>query len=203
MSTLLLAVLFAVGMMFPACSDTATQSDASAEEVSEVAEEEGVVSFTEDDIEALKAKFSVDESGWYTHNTWGKSLVQRRTLTAIVNATGYFALSSNYYADKPLKHTHIKVKFGEEELESNKVDLASADHQVQEVEGKVYEINTYSKYGDNGIFQKIAESPKNSEIKVTFQAKSARVEETLSKADIDAIKDCSQLSLVLRMTQGQ
>ena len=171
----------------------------------EVVEEEGTLSFTEEDIEALKAKFTVDESGWYNHTLWGNNLISRRTLTALVNASGYFALSSNYYAEKPLKHIQVKVKVGDAEkaLESNKIELGSTDNQVQNVEGKTYEINTYSNYGDNGIFQAIAESPKNTEVLVTFQAKNSRVEEKISRADIEAIRDCYQLSLVLRMTQGQ
>ena len=200
---LLVAAMIALGVMLASCSNTATQGAADATAAEAEADETGVISFTEDDIKAIKAKFIVDESGWYNHTLWGKSLVPRRTLTALVNGTGYFVLSSNYYADKPLQHTHIKVKIGEEEVESNKLDLKSTDHAVQTVAGKTYEVNTYSRYGDNGIFQKIADSPRNTEVQVTFQAKNARVEEKISKADIDAIRDCSQLSLVLRMEQAQ
>lgn len=201
---MMLALLFSVSLTFVACGGSGGGA-AAGTETEEVAEEEGTMSFTEEDIEALKAKFTLDESGWYNHTLWSKSLVNRRTLTALVYSNGSFVLSSNYYAEKALKHNQIKVKVGDMEkaLESNKVDLKSNQHQVQEAEGKIYEINSYSGYGDNGIFQAIAESPKNTPVNVTFQAKSARVEGEISRADIEAIRDCHKLSLVLRMTAGQ
>lgn len=166
-------------------------------------EKKDALSFTEADIKELKDKFVFDEkTGWYHHKHWGQKLLKRRTLTADVNRSGYYMLHSNYFAAKKLNHTGVQVKIGEESIISEKIALDSDHHRkVSDSKGE-FELNSYAKYGDNGIFQKIGKSGDTS-INVRFITKKGYTEQELSKADQQALQDCFRLSLILRQLKDK
>lgn len=176
----------------------ATDTEATATETAEQAAD--AITFTQDDIDALKAKFVFDEAtGYYYAKHWNRTWPKRKTLTADINQTGYFFLCSNYYDDKAIKHTKIKVTIGEEVFESDAVELDSQDHRTEKAGAKNFEVNYYTNYRDKGILKAIANSSSDAEIKVAFIGKTTR-ESILPKSDIQALKDCHNLSLVLRST---
>ncbi|MEZ4777296.1 MAG: hypothetical protein R3D00_29235 [Bacteroidia bacterium] len=180
---------------------TTTESETPAQ-----TENKGGMTFTEADINALKAKFSFDEAaGYYYHNHWNKSWPKRRTLTADVAKTGYYYLCSNFYGNKGIKHNYVMVSFGDQKISSEKLDLKNeTEHRVGNTpDGNVYEVNYYTNYRDNKIFETIAKSASVDDIKVRFVGATSYTEEPLPKSDYDALKDCYQLSLVLRYEAAQ
>lgn len=157
--------------------------------------------FSPEGIRELKARFSLDEkTGWYTHQLWKEQPVAHTTLLASVNQNGYYVLSSNYFGDKALQHTQVIVWIGEQRFATKTLDLQTADHDVRYVEDKIVETNRYAEYGDNALFENIADSG-DREIRIRFQARTEHVDVLLSDADRQALIDCFQLSILNRMSQ--
>jgi hypothetical protein len=200
---LLMLLAFALSGLWVSCGDSGSTSGSAdqSETTGEKAADDGKITFTPERIAELKAKFEVDSaSGWHTHSHWGKSLARRATLSVEVNPTGYYVLSSNFVSGKAIDHTHIVVTIGDSTYTSNTVDLKSPEHSATTSEGKVYEVNRYTKYGDNKIFQKIAESG-DAVVKVRFVAKDAHSDIELTPEDKAAIEDCYYASLLARAGQ--
>ncbi|MDX2245539.1 MAG: hypothetical protein SF052_02100 [Bacteroidia bacterium] len=186
-------------------SDEKTAEETATAETTQP-ETKGGVTFTDADIKALKEKFTFDEAaGFYYHNHWNKSWPKRRTLTADVAKTGYYYLCSNFYGNKGIKHNYVTVSFGEEKSSSEKVELTNdAEHRLGNTDdGNLYEVNYYTNYRDNKIFETIGKSESADNIKVRFVGAVSYTEEPLPKSDYDALKDCYQLSLVLRFEAAQ
>ena len=178
--------------------DKATPTEASNDEGSRDA-----MSFTEEDIEALKAKFTYDEaSGWFSHNLWAGRAPKRRTLYGQVQKTGYYQLCSNYYGSQAVNHTRVIVTVGDEKFTTN--SLKKADRTVQKDGDSRYETNCYTNYGDNGLLEAIFNAPGDTEVSIIFDnpdRSSAAV--PLPDNDRQALKECWQLSLVRRMEAAQ
>lgn len=155
--------------------------------------------FSPQDIEELKSKFTFnEETGWYHHKHWGTNLPKRRTLTADVMRNGYFLLCSNYYAPEPLEHRAVEVTLGETTYQTREIDIREkALHKVRETANGIYELNYYSNYGDEGIFEKIGLSDEST-IKIRFIGENAYTKAELPRTDLQALRECFQLSLVLR-----
>ena len=198
---LALFIAFTLSSCGDSASSTATTDEDTTEETATTEETTGGDSFamTPEDIEALKAKFTVDESGYYYHNYWGKRWPQRRTLKAVVNQTGYYYLSSVYFGEKAPNHNRIIVKVGDQSMNSDRVKLNSDDHQTQKDGSKKYEVNNYTNYRDKGIFEAIGKAPEGTEVSIRFDGPDSYSEAPMSANDFTAVKECYQLSLVLRM----
>ncbi|MEL6194718.1 MAG: hypothetical protein AAFR66_21845 [Bacteroidota bacterium] len=183
-------------LSFTACGGGAAPAEAEAETESA---EEGDLSFTEEDILALKDKFIFDEeTGWYYHKHWNQASPKRRTLTADVMATGYFILTSNFYANKGIKHSKIIATIGETKITSGEVKTAEDDNQTTQDGDRVYETIRYSNYADNGIFQAVAQTSEDQAVNVRFVGAKSYSDAEIPKSDVDAIKDCFYLSIILR-----
>lgn len=162
------------------------------------------MSLTEEDIQALKDKFIFDETtNVYYHKHWNKSWPKRRTLTVDVRGNGGYYVCSNFYGNKGIKHDKIIVKIGEEELESEAIDLKNEnEHRTDKTENNyVYEVNYYTRYRDKGIFDAIAKSEGNVQISFIGGRSSTEFED-LPASDLEAIRECHKLSLILRVTGG-
>lgn len=202
-----------VAVTFVACgggsSTASNESDASTETETATNEETnsaGGMVFTEEAIKELKDKFIFDEeAGYYYHKHWNKSWPKRRTLTADVNKTGYYYLCSNFYGNKGIKHSQVMVKFGEEKISTEKMDLKNeTDHRVENTgDGNVFEVNYYTNYRDNKIFETIGKSESGKDILVRFVGATSYTEEALPQSDYEALKDCYNLSLLLRYEAAQ
>lgn len=183
-------------LSFTACGGGASTAESETE--TEEAAEEGDLSFTMEEIEALKSKFTFDEeSGWYYHNHWNRSSPKRRTLTADVMATGYFILTSNFYANKGIKHSKIIATIGENKITSGEIKTSEDDNQTVEEGDRIYETIRYANYKDNGIFQAISQSGETP-VNIRFVGAKSYSDAELPKSDKDAIKDCFYLSIILR-----
>ena len=202
-------ILVVVAAFLISCGgNKGTTGEAQAEDTAtETEQKSGGLTFKEEDIKALKDKFIFDEAaGYYYHKHWNKSWPKRRTLTADVNKTGYFYLCSNLYGNKGLNHDMVEVKFGEETLKTEKVDIKNAsEHQTQKADNGVFEVNYYTNYRDKGIFDRIGKSESGKDIVVRFVAPGYKsyADEPLPQSDYEALKDCYQLSLVLRYEAAQ
>ncbi|RMD98631.1 MAG: hypothetical protein D6816_15990 [Bacteroidetes bacterium] len=183
-------------LQWSACSQsTATGS---GPVVQKAASKPGEWSFSVKDIEGLKAKFEYDaQTGWYYHKHWGSKLPKRRTLTADVNDSGYFVLCSNFFAPQKLDHTSIEVHIGEEVLKSDAVELDGPEHRIEQNDHGIFEVNYYTRYRDNGIFQKIGTAGDKA-VNVRFMGKRGYTDAELPRSDRQALLECFQLSLVLR-----
>ncbi len=193
-------LVIALAVCMNSCSNASQNTEQPETELSKASASKNLIelSFSYQDIEALKAKFDFDEkSGWYHHKHWGNKLLKRATLTADVNQTGYFLLCSNYYAAKGINHSSVEVEIGDEALVSATIEKDSKQHSVQKTAKGVFELNRYTNYADKGIFQKIGTS-ENAEVNLRFIGKDAYIKSSLSKADQKALQDCFQLSLILR-----
>ena len=159
--------------------------------------------FSPEGIQELRARFSYDEvTGWYTHQHWKEQPLARNTLLASVNENGYYILSSNYYGEKRLDHTHVIVQIGTQRLGTDKIKPGEAEHIVQYVQNKIVETNRYTEYRDKALFENIANSGEL-EIRIRFQARTAHVEALLPDEDRKALIDCFQLSVLNRMRSGK
>ena len=158
-----------------------------------------LIELTDEDIVELKEQFRKDKS-WFRHNHWGDTWPQRRTLTADVNESGYYYLSSNYYNKYKIRHQYIEVEIAGETYTSQKAE--SKDRVTEKRNGKIFEVNSYSNYGDDGIFKAIAQSKEGETIKIRFIGKNGTtVDGELSPEDRQALVDCFKLSMVLRQNQ--
>ena len=188
-------------------ADTSAATEEATQQEDATAQSSGsAMSLTEKDIEALKAKFTFDEAtGYYYHNHWNRNFPTRRTLTADVNKTGYFYLCSNFYGNKGINHSKIEVQIGEgEKMASDAINRReTSEHVVQKTaDGKVFEVNYYTKYRDKGIFEAIGKS-EGEKVQVRFIGTESYTQfEELKALDVDALKECYMLSLVLRATGG-
>ena len=200
---IILAVM--ILLSFVGCGGGQQPAEATeAETATEEAADPGSMSLTDEDIAALKDKFIFDEErGFYYHKHWNRSWPKRRTLTVDIAKNGYFYVCSNFYGNKGIKHDKFIVKIGEEELESEAIDRKKeAEHRTDKAEnGSVYEVNYYTNYRDKGIFDAIAKS--SGKVQVSFLGTRSSTEfEDLPQSDVEAIKECHKLSLVLRVTGG-
>lgn len=195
-AVLLMLSFYGCGGGQQATAETESTEEAAAEETG------NTISFTEEDIAALKEEFMFDEeTGYYYHKHWNNTWPKRRTLTADVMQTGYYYLCSNFYGNKGIDHDKVVVKIGEEEYEAEAIDTDSeTEHRTQKDGGNVFEVNYYTKYRDNGIFDAIAKS--EGPVMVSFRGRTETEFEEVPKSDVEAIKECHQLSLVLRATGG-
>lgn len=201
-------VLAFFGMWMTACEGGSTASSEGTETETteettgaeaETTSQDGGFSMTLDQIEELKAKFTYnDEIGYYEHNYWGNRTPTRRTLTAIVNQTGYFVVKSIYYGENPPNHSRVIVTVGDQSITTDRVDLKSNDHQVVKDAGKTFEINNYTQYRDKGIFEAIGKAAPGTEVNIRFDGPDTFVESAMPENDFTAVKDCYHLSLVLR-----
>ncbi|RMG18899.1 MAG: hypothetical protein D6730_22330 [Bacteroidetes bacterium] len=200
-----LGIILAVMLMLTiySCGGGTTTETTQEEQATE--KKENVISFTDEDIQALKDKFIFDETtGYFYHKHWNRTWPKRRTLTADVMKNGYYFLSSNFYGNKGINHSKVIVKIGEEEMETEEVDLKNeSEHRTEKADnGYVFEINYYTKYRDKGIFDAIGKS--TGPVMVSFVGKRSSTEfEEVPKSDVEALRDCYQLSLVQRATGGQ
>ena len=167
--------------------------------------QQNIIQYTEEDIQNIKSLFELNEkSGWYHHKQWGNTWPQRRTLFADVNKTGYYSLCSNYYSKHGIDHEYIEAVVGDKEIKSRKVELTSDDHRTQKRNGKTFEVNYYSNYGDEGILEAIAKSNPEQEITIRFIGKKGvTVEEILDSEDRKALTEALQLSVILRKENQQ
>jgi hypothetical protein len=206
--SVMIMVVLAAFMFSCGGNKSASGEQAETEEVTEADDQSsGGMTFKEEDIKALKDKFIFDEeAGYYYHKHWNKSWPKRRTLTADVNKTGYYYLCSNLYGNKGLNHDMVEVKFGEETMKTDKIDRKNAsEHQTQKTDKGTFEVNYYTNYRDKGIFDRIGKSENGKDIVVRFVAPgyTSYADEPLPQSDYEALKDCYQLSLVLRYEAAQ
>ena len=192
-----------VGMI--ACDQAAQKASDTAEdaveEVAETAEKssEGGLSFTPEELEKFPNKFTYDAAtGYYKHNRWGGRSPKRRTLTADVYKNGSFTLASVYYGESKVNHNRIIVTAGGERMVSERVTLSNeSEHVVQADGSKRYETNYYTNYRDKGIFEALGKGV-DGEITIRFDGPDRSSEVPLNGEDLQALKDCYTLSLLLR-----
>ena len=151
-------------------------------------------------LEKLKRKFMYKEDefekiGFYTHKRWGNYWPNRKTLTSGVNSSGYAWLRSNYSADDWLFHTSIYVLIGERRLVSPTVPTYDPKNITDNKGGRIWEVVTYS---DTEILREIAENT-DKVIKVRFNGSEFYDDTTLSSADKQALKECYELSQLLKL----
>ena len=201
-----IVMAFLVLFTFMGCGETQTESSTeettatSTTDADTQADDGNSMSFTKEDIDALKDKFIFDEaSGYYYHKHWNRNFPTRRTLTADVNKSGYYYLCSNMYGNKRINHRKVTLKMGDEKLTSATIDLRNKkEHRKQAGEGRnKFEVNYYTNYRDNGIFDAIGKNPGPFEVSF-IGTESFTQFEKLTSLDVQALKDCHQLSLVLR-----
>ncbi len=192
-----------------ACDQPAQQSSESATDEAETtettSEEESTtprqgMSFTPDEIEALQNKFTYDPaSGYYKHNLWAGRAPKRRTLTVDVYNNGSYILSSNYYGQSNLGHNRVIVGVGEESMTTERISTSNeGEHVVQTDEGSRFEINNYTNYRDNGIFEAIGKNPE-AEVEIKFDSPRASSNAVpLPEQDKEAIVDAYLLSMLIR-----
>ena len=200
--------LMTVGSLFllivlSACTEqTANNNDSAVLKASMTSEEmtpNSLIQLTDEDVAELKEQFTKDKS-WFRHNHWGDTWPQRRTLTADVNESGYYYLSSNYYNKYKIRHEYIEVEINGQKYSSQKAE--SKDRVTEKRNGKIFEVNSYSNYSDDGIFKAIAQSKEGETIKIRFVGKNGtKVDDELSPEDRQALVDCFKLSMVLRQDQ--
>lgn len=164
------------------------------------AKKANTISFSEEDIAALKDKFIFDEaSGFYYHKQWNKTFPKRRTLTADVSKTGYYYLCSNYYG-KGVSHNRVSVKIDGETMNTERISIRKeAEHRTsKDKNGSKWEVNYYTNYRDNKIFDAIAKT--EGPVQITFKGEDATTKyEDVNSKDIEALKECHQLSLLMRI----
>lgn len=147
----------------------------------------------------LKKTDEFNGNTWYTHKTWGKYYPNRKTLVAKVNSNGFIYLKSNYYSSDWLFHTSIKVKIGNKKYKTLDVPRYSENNDTDNSGGDIWESVSYLE-SDNGIIKAIAENV-NSKVLVRFNGSKHYDESTLSTRDKNAIKDCYELSNLLKSVQ--
>jgi len=204
----IVALLGWVGCNQPAASSSegeATEETAEATETSASEEERpsNAMSFTEDDIEKLQNKFTYDPStGYFKHNLWGGRSPKRRTLTVDVYNNGSYILASNYYGESNLQHNRVIVEVGDESMSTESIAVGNEnEHVVQTDEDKRFEINYYSNYRDNGIFEAIGKNPEK-EVSIKFDSPKASSNAVpLPQQDQEAIADAYLLSMLIRAGQ--
>jgi hypothetical protein len=150
------------------------------------------------EFESLKKKFhykkdEFENIGFYTHKRWGNFRINRTTLKAGVNSSGYYWLRSNYYASDWIFHTSITVLIGEKTIKSKKVPTYSDEHITENEGGYIWEIVTY---GNSNILREIATNVDKT-IKVRFNGNQYHKDITLSQGDKNALKDCYDLSVMI------
>ncbi len=180
-------------------AETSTETPSAEEEASA---NDGELVFTEESIAELKSKFTFnEEAGWYYHNHWNQQAPKRRTLTADVNKTGYFYLTSVFYAGNPIKHTYIEATIGEEKMKSEKIAQSENENNTMKSDDRVFEIINYTNYRDNGILEAIAKS--EGPVNIRYWGPDSYSDAELPASDKRALVDCFQLSLVLRAEAAQ
>jgi len=182
--------------------DTAGATETATTDGESTAPKKGM-SFTPDEIEALKNKFTYDpSSGYFKHNLWAGRAPKRRTLTVDVFNNGSYILSSNYYGENNLGHNRIIVEVGDETMSSERISTSNErEHIVQTDESKRFEINNYTNYRDNGIFEAIGKNPE-AEVEIKFDSPRASSNMVpLPEQDKEAIIDAYFLSMLIRAGQ--
>ncbi|MEM6807564.1 MAG: hypothetical protein AAF696_39565 [Bacteroidota bacterium] len=183
----------------PSGSSTAAKEEAPAAEEEAPAKKGNTISFSDEERAALKDKFIFDEgSGFYYHKSWNRATPKRRTLTADVNKTGYWVLYSNYYG-KGLNHFRVDVKVNGEKMKTGDISLKNASEHIKSKDknGQKWEVNAYTNYRDNKIFEAIGKTEGAVEISFIGPDATTKFAE-IASADIEAIKDCYQLSVLMR-----
>lgn len=186
--------------------DSGAQSTASAapeatEEASEEEEGDDLLSFTPERIEEIKNQFIHDEeNGIYYHSRWNKAAPKRSTLTCDVNADGTYFLSSVFYhpEGKGMKHRQVEVTIADTTFKSAEVPT-SDDRNVTTKDGNsVFEVVTYPYSLENyELFQALATAD-DSPVALKFVAPKAYFDTEMNKSDLRAIRECFQLSILIR-----
>jgi hypothetical protein len=150
-------------------------------------------------FEKLKQKFNFKKDefqdiGFYTHKTWGKYYQNRKTLTSGVNSDGYAWLRSNYSSNDWLFHTSIYVLIDDKKLSSPTVETYNENNIQENDGGRIWEIVTYN---NTDILKEIAGNL-DKIIKVRFNGSQHYDDTTLSKSDKQALKDCYELSEMIK-----
>jgi hypothetical protein len=203
--TKVLTIVGLCGFLFlSSCTERTSPSEDTAV-IKASMKKENVIELTEEDIVEIKESFELNEkSGWYHHKQWGDVWPQRRTLFADINKTGYYTLCSNYYSKHGLDHDHIEVVVDDVTFKSRKVKLNSSDHDSKKRNGKTFEVNSYSNYGDEGILKAIAQSDMSKPITIRFIGKNGTVvTDELNDDDRKALVECFQMSILLRKENQQ
>lgn len=203
------SMLLVLGICIISCSSpsssstTAEVEEAETAETSETDESSGdELVFTEEGIAELKAKFTFnEEAGWYYHNHWNQRAPKRRTLTADVNKTGYYFIASVFYANDGINHTQVETTIGEQKIKTEAIPQSANENTSMESEDRIFEIINYTNYRDNGLLEAIANAEE--EISVRFIGPDSYSDAELPASDQRALKDCYQLSLVLRAEAQQ
>lgn len=162
-------------------------------------------SFSKDDsvrLNQLLSKFNLEEdeftkAGWYHHKTFGNGWPSRTTLYTNVNTDGYIYLSSVYHEEDWLFHEGVSVKVDSTVLNSDLISRTSENSKTQVVTGGIYEVVSYLRDADNGIINLIANNP-TKKILVRYHGNEFIRDVTLRKLDAQAIKDCYDLSTLLK-----
>ena len=197
MAILVMFTLMSCGGSSSSSSTAAAKEEPAKEEATE--KKSGGISFTDEEKAALKDKFFFDEaSGFYSHKAWNKTTPKRRTLTADVNQSGYYCLVSNYYG-AGVNHSKVTVKIDGKTMSTEGIDRRNeAEHRkVKDKGGQRWEINSYTKYRDKGIFDAISKT--EGPVMISFIGPDATTKyEEINSTDMEALKDCAQLSLLMR-----
>ncbi len=134
-----------------------------------------------------------NNTAYYQHKRWGRYWPNRKTLTATVSSQGNIWFKSNYFADDWLFHTSIKVLIDGQAFQSEIVETYEDRNKRDNKGGSIWEVITYS---DSSILEKIAFNA-DKEIKVRFQGEFYN-DITLANADKEALKDCLELSILIK-----
>lgn len=182
-------------------STTSEPSEAETADNPEASSEDEIV-FTEEGIAELKSKFTFnEEAGWYYHNHWNQRAPKRRTLTADVNKSGYYYLSSIFYANDGIKHTQVQATIGEEKIKTEAIAQSENENTTMKADDRTFEIINYTNYRDNKMLEAIANAEE--EISIRFIGPDSYSDAELPASDQRALKDCYQLTLVLRAEAQQ
>lgn len=145
----------------------------------------------------VKSKGDFDRYYQYTHKrqtvdrAWDRSFIQVH-----LDQRGEIHLSSNYYGEKWLNHTGLRVYDGKDQAKTLKVSLTSADNYHSEFDKGKWEKVTFRGKADNGVIQFIANNYKR-RLKAVFLGKRYYyiILETYDKI---AVRDALALSKALK-----
>lgn len=151
-------------------------------------------------LKVLKSRFIFENDefrdiGFYYHKHWGKGWPDKKALYTYLNSKGFIFLVSNYYSDDWIFHTSVKVLVGSDKYETETVETYNELHKTEVAAGSVYENVTYTESPE--IIAAIANNV-DKKVKCRLEGRQYYSEFTLSAKDKQAIKDCYDLSYLIK-----
>lgn len=125
------------------------------------------------------------------NRSWDRSFIQVH-----LNELGEIYLSSNYYGDKWLDHTGIRVYDGKDQAKTGKVALDDVNNHRSEFMETMWERVTYKEHKSDSVIEFIANNP-DRKLKAVFLGKRYYYI-LLEPYDMKAVKDAWELSKLLK-----